>query len=436
MKKKVLASLLVSAMAMSMLAGCGSTDNNSQASQKPAESQGTNNDANNDDAGKEDAIQNLIAATSGTVELSLWCSETEAYQTVMAELVNGFKETYKDVTFDIKIGACSEANAKDEVLKDPEAAADVFVFADDQVNDLVKGGALQQVATTYTYDVSKVNSAGTVNASSVDGKLYAYPLTASNGYFLFYDKSKLTDEDVASWEALEAAAAKQDAFVGMNMGSGWYVYGWFQGAGLALTYDGNKNTCNWNAEDTTPTGAQVAAAVHKICTDPTFVDLEEAGAVSAIKDGKNIIAFVSGTWNAADYEGFWGEGYAATKLPTFNVEGKDYQMASYAGYKLVGVNPYTKQVGWAMLLAEYISSEASQSKIAAATGEGPANTTAASTISSPALSALGLQSAYATQQIVGNNYWGPAGTLGKTLATPGDTDWQKLLNETVDGITQ
>lgn len=84
-----------------------------------------------------DAIANLIASTDGTVDIQLWCSELEAYQNVMKELTDKFKEQYSDVDFNITIGAVSEADAKDKILEDIDAAADVFVFADDQVNDLV-----------------------------------------------------------------------------------------------------------------------------------------------------------------------------------------------------------------------------------------------------------------------------------------------------------
>ena len=38
-----------------------------------------------------------------------------------------------------------------------------------------------------------------VAAASVNDTLYAYPMTADNGYFLYYDKNYLTEEDVRRW---------------------------------------------------------------------------------------------------------------------------------------------------------------------------------------------------------------------------------------------
>lgn len=431
MKKKVLASLLVASMMATMVAGCGS-----KKEEAPADNNATTGDtqaadaAADDSASSEDAIANLIAATDGTVSLDLWCSETEAYQTVMADLVEKFKETYPDVDFDITIGAVSESDAKDRVLEDVEAAADVFVFADDQVNELVKAGALQSVDATFTYDPAETNSEETVAAASQDGKLYAYPLTASNGYFLYYNSEYLSEEDVASWESLTAKADELGKKVGMDVGNGWYIYGFFAGAGCELSMNEDQsNTCDWNNE----TGVAVANSIMNIASQPSFLALGDADAQAQLPDG-DLIAYVSGTWDAGIFEENYGDGYAAAKLPTFDVDGTATQMGSYAGYKLVGVNPYSEYTGWAMLLAEFLTSQDSQEAIAAATGEGPANIEAAKTIESPALAALVEQSAYADQQVVGAKFWDPAKTLG-TILVEGTDDVQGALDSAVEGIT-
>lgn len=206
MKRKLVAACISMCMVSSLLAGCGNSEqtvqNQSEQTQSSEKTQEENkteevthvseNDSTND------AIANLIAATDAPVDLTLWCAETEEYQKVMAQLVDEFKASYPDVEFNITIGAESEANCKDDVLKDVESAADVFVFADDQLIDLVNAGALQSVDAAFTYDPRTANAASTVEAASVDGKLYAYPLTASNGYFLFYNSDYLTQEDVSS----------------------------------------------------------------------------------------------------------------------------------------------------------------------------------------------------------------------------------------------
>ncbi|MBP3490068.1 MAG: extracellular solute-binding protein [Roseburia sp.] len=440
MKKKVLSALLCASMVATMVAGCGGNDENAATdSNAGGEAAAPATEAAADDgaaapateAAAADPVANLIAATDGTVSLELWCSETDAYQTTMAELVEGFKAQYPDVDFDITIGAVSEADAKDRVLEDVEAAADVFVFADDQVNDLVTAGALQSVDATFTYDPTATNSASTVEAASKDGKLYAYPLTASNGYFLYYNSEVFTEEDVQSWESLTAAAEAANKKVGMDVGNGWYLYGFFAGAGCNLTMnDDQSNTCDWNNE----TGVAVAESIQNIASSSAFISVADADAQAMLPDG-DLAAYVSGTWDSGIFEENYGAGYAATKLPTFDVNGTATQMGSYAGYKFVGVSAYSEFPGWSMLLAEYLTSEDSQAKIAEATGEGPANTAAAATITSPALSALAAQAEFADQQVVGGNFWDPAASLGASLVE-GTDDVQGLLDTAVEGITQ
>lgn len=425
MKKKLLSALLCASMVGTMLVGCGSTADET-----------TTEDAAADAAAEEsttdaDPVANLIAATDGTVSLELWCSETEAYQTAMAQLVEDFKAQYPDVDFDITIGAVSEADAKDRVLEDVEAAADVFVFADDQLNDLVTAGALQSVDATFTYDPAETNTASTVEAASSNGTLYAYPLTASNGYFLYYNSEIFSEEDVQSWESLTAAAEAAGKKVGMDMANGWYIYGFFAGAGCELSMnDDQSNNCDWNSE----TGLAVAESIENIASSSAFISVGDADAQAMLPDGE-LAAYVSGTWDSGVFSDNYGDGYAATKLPTFDVNGTATQMGSYAGYKFVGVSAYSENPGWAMLLSEFITSQSSQELIAEATGEGPANTEAAATISSPALAALALQAEYADQQVVGGNFWDPAASLGASLVE-GATDLQSLLDDAVAGITQ
>lgn len=188
---------LAAAMVMTTFAGCGGAEETVE-TQKSENTEKTS----------EDAVKNLIASTKGTVTLNLWCDETESYQKTMKQLVEDFKNQYDQVDFDITIGAVSTANCKDEVLADVEKAADVFVFADDQLYDLEKAGALQSVDATFTYDPKEENEKEAVEAASVDETMYAYPLTASNGYFLYYDSNYLTPEDVASWDQSFGCSAK------------------------------------------------------------------------------------------------------------------------------------------------------------------------------------------------------------------------------------
>ena len=82
----------------------------------------------------------VSAEENETIKLTVWGAEED--QNLLKELTDKFQETYKDQTFDIQIGVESESTAKDTVLTDVEAAADVYAFADDQISDLAKQGTV------------------------------------------------------------------------------------------------------------------------------------------------------------------------------------------------------------------------------------------------------------------------------------------------------
>ena len=450
MKKKVLATLLATSMVAACLAGCGNTnadtgntsaDNATPSTDAAADNTSADNTAadntaadNTATADASDAVAALIANTTDTVKLTVWASEED--QDLTTELLDNFKAEYSDVTFDITLGSESESTAKDTILTDVEAAADVFAFADDQINELVQAGALQEVLATYTLDVKSENAAGSVEAASVDGRLYAYPMTADNGYFMFYDASVFTEDDVQSLEKMLEVAEAAGKKVAMDIANGWYLYAFFEGAGYELTLnDDGSNTCTWNGSGAT----DVAQAIMDACATGTLVQMNDEQQATAITEG-TVAAAVNGTWRAETAEAAWGENYAAAKLPTINVAGKDCQMSSYSGCKLIGVNPHSANVGWAMLLAEYLTNEDSQVARFETRGLGPANIAAASSDkvqANPAIAALAAQAAYATPQRVGGNFWAPAETLGQILANgnPDGTDLQTLLDTAVEGIT-
>ncbi len=381
-------------------------------------------------------------ALAEDVTLKVWVGDNADIEWING-VIDAYKAAHPDNNYTIDVNIVSEGDCKSTVLADPEAAADVFTFADDQFNDLYAAGALQQVMIDADEIVAANGGADAtvVLAASKDGELYAYPATASNGYFMFYNKEYFTEEDVQSLDKMMEIAAAAGKKVGFPVSNGWYLYSFFQGAGLEMhiNEDGITNSCNWNATDTAITGVQVAEAILAICANPGFTNADSDPFVTGVKDG-SIIAGVSGTWNANVAAEAWGENYAACKLPTYTVAGQQVQMGSFAGFKLVGVNPFSENVGEAMMFAEFMTNYENQMGRFEIRAEGPSNVEAASSEivkSAPAIAALAAQAAYADVQRVADNYWANAETLGKILVNGNadGTDLQTLLDNAVTGIT-
>ena len=449
MKRKLLATILASAMVFSLVA-CGSSNQSQAAAPGADESEATEEVS---EPAKEEAATEEAVADLDSITLTMWGAEED--QDLLRSLADEFITLHSgQVDLTVDIGVESESTAKDTVLADPEAAADVFAFADDQMKSLVDAGALQSidelndalsVAGTSIDQIKSANSSGSINAATYNDKLYAFPMSGGNGFFLYYDKSKLSADDVSDWDSLLAAANANGQKVGMTLASGWYNASFFIGAGFSageVDADG-VTTIDWNGTSSTGvTGVEVTQAMLKIAKDPAFLAIADGDISNQIAAG-GLIAVVSGTWDASAAEELYGEGYAATVLPKFTAGSKECQQGDYAGFKLVGVNPYSENTGWAVLLAEYITNERSQSARYEARQSLPTNTVAASIPEiqdNVALAAIMAQDAYGVPQTVGGNFWTPTATFGENIAqgnwSVDDTDAiQDALDELVAGVT-
>ena len=437
--KKLLALAMVGTMTLGMMA-CGSKDSTNDVANTESNTS-TETNANTEANTSTESNTSTSTVKVQDVTLTMWGGEED--QTMLREMADAFIALHKDeVNLTVEIGVESEQSVKDTVLGDVEGAADVYSFANDQINELVAAGALMAIPDEMgRSDVEARNVAGSVAASTVDGKLYAYPRTADNGYFLFYNKEFLSEEDVASWEKMLEVAATAGKKVTMEMNSGWYTYGFFKAVGLdcSLAENGKDTIMNWNSTTNAVTGVQVAEKMLDICTSNGFIATEDAEFVTGIKDG-SIIAGVNGTWNASNAQEAWGDNYAATKLPTFAINGTDYQMYSVAGYKMIGVNPHCENAGWALKLADYITNEENQVKSFEVRGNGPSNMNAASSAAvqeNPAIAAFSKQQQWAAVQTVGANYWSATESFGQTLqdGNPNGIDLQTLLDDMVTAAT-
>ena len=373
------------------------------------------------------------------VSLTVWGAEED--EALLEEIFASFQAHYDgQADFQISYQAQSESNCKDALLGDLEGGADVFTFADDQVAALAAAGGLDPIA-----DAAAVRGAclpAAVEAASVGDTLYAYPLTADNGYFLYYNKAYLTQEDVQSLDRMLEAAAQAGKLVSMDWSSAWYVYAFFGNTGLevGLNQDGLTNYCTWNSSDGPIRGVDVAQAMLDIAASPAFSDRPDVEFLDGVRDG-TVIAGISGVWNAVAVEEVWGGDMGAAKLPTYTCAGRQVQMASFSGCKLVGVNAYSEHPDWADRLAQWIASEENQRLRFEMRGQGPANASAASSSqvqSSPAIAALLEQSNYSQLQRVGGKFWDPVAEFSASMSqgNPSGASLQVQLDRMAEGVAQ
>ena len=377
----------------------------------------------------------LISAGSAlaeTIALKVWGSQDD--QVMLQEMVEAFKAANPDKEYDVSFGVVGEGDAKTKYLEDPEEAADVFAFANDQLYDLLNADALYEV-TINKDAIVEANVPSAIEAASSGDHLYAYPITADNGYFLYYDKSVISEEQVKTLDGILEACSDAGKKMFMDVSNGWYIASFFIGAGGELGLDENgKQTCDFNNE----AGVAAGEAIKAFTAHEAFLTGDDSILTGGI--GTTIAAGVSGTWNAEAIKEKLGENYAATKLPTFTCAGEQVQMASFAGFKLMGVNTMTEYPEEAMALADWLTNEENQLKRFKMRSIGPSNIKVMENEevkADIALSALAEQSKFAvSQKDVLGNYWAPAEAFGTTMeAKDYSKDIQTLLDEMVAGIT-
>lgn len=423
MKKRKIASLfLASAMTMSMLAGCGSSDDGSKTT-------AANNESQSGSEKKE----------TEKVTLKVWVPEEE--MAITEEMCKAFDEAYEeyDCTFEIAVVGVDEA--ANNLTTDPDAAADVFQIPSGSISQLKDAGLLYPI-TADSENVMKLYGEGALEACTRDGYLYGIPFTP-NSFFMFYNKDLYTEEEVKNLDTMMAKDLGADVYnFSYTFHDSWYVEAFFYAAGCTLYgEDGtNPDDCTWNNAGGVAAGEYIIDLVN----NPKFIEDRDGIAGSLMKEGK-LGALCSGVWSAEALREALGDKLGACALPTIKLDGKDCQLSNFADYKCFSVKTGTKHPMAAQLLAEWLGNEENQLK-RYQTPESGATPTCLSLVDSPELQsdvgALGLlaQTQYATPQpTLGQiaNYWSPVAAFGEEIlnGTVTKANLQEKLDAVVAAVT-
>lgn len=364
--KKTTALLLASLMCAGAFAGCGGNGGTESSAAGGTASGTASGDASTTSTATDVSIPTVSEITErlkteakdGTITLKVWAPNNS--KDFIKKMVENFKTTYAvdGVTYEIKVVEKGEDKCINALTEDAAKGADVFQFPTDQLLTGVTAGVLAEVPTVFQGQISSQNMEDAVKSCTYDEKLYAYPMTSDNGYFLYYNSSKFTADDVKSFETLLSKAKDQGVQVLMPVDNAWYNSSFFYAAGCDITLDTatQKMTLVDFAGDK---GVAATKAMADLVNNnkQSFVSSGDDAAISTLLSSGKLQAVVTGTWNTPVIENAWGkENVAATKLPTVKMNGTDTQLHSFGGYKLVGVNSASKFPLAAATLATYLTS--------------------------------------------------------------------------------
>lgn len=342
-----------------------------------------------------------------------------------------------DITF--VYGVADEATAASQVSQDPEASADVFMYANDTLTIMTDANALAKFGGTYREKIEAMNSEEVLASLTKDEELYGIPFT-TNTWFMYYDKSVFSEEDIKNLDKM-----LEKGVVSFPFTNSWYLPAFYIGNGCTLFGDGTDESKGVDF------GGEKATEVTKYLVDlvgnPNFkIDADGSG-IAGLRDG-SISAIFSGSWDANAVKEVLGDNMGVTSLPTFTLNGEEKQLMSYAGSKAIGVNPYSKYMVPAVELAVFLGNARAQEEHYKMRNVIPCNTELMekSEISADPL-VMAQNDTFNRTSILQpfvsgmNNCWGPVENMGKAIRNKNVThenaaEQTEAMNEAMnsDGI--
>lgn len=128
------------------------------------------------------------------IELLVWGAQDDQF--MLGEMAEAYEAANPDKTYNFKFGVVGEPDVISKLSTDISTAADVFSFPSDQLRDMVNQGMLYEVPAAMGASLAEENTPASMTAVTFDDKVYGFPSTADNTYFLFYDDRVFSEEDV------------------------------------------------------------------------------------------------------------------------------------------------------------------------------------------------------------------------------------------------
>ncbi len=367
---------------------------------------------------KTETTTSASSELAGEYTITVWAAE-KVVDLTKKQIEDFNNSNDMGIKFNATVEAVGEGDAATKMITDVEAGGDVYFFAQDQFNRLVQAGALGALGTKAAEFVQTGNVEAAVTAATTGDTFYAYPVTADNTFFVFYDKSVVKEDslgDIAKMIADCEAAGKTFCF---DLKNGWYLPAFFFGTGCKSVWEADSDgkflavVDNFNSDK----GFIAAKALNTVMSSDKFVSTSETSEFD-----NNAGFVVSGTWNTENAKSILGDNFGAAPLPKFVVDGTEYQLSPFTGSKLVGVKPHTdaKLNAACHQLAQYLTGEQAQVERFEAAGWGPSNTAAAQSekvLADAVLGSIAQQAPYSVYQgNIPGNWWGnSAQVLGEAL---------------------
>ncbi|WP_353065432.1 extracellular solute-binding protein [Arcanobacterium hippocoleae] len=263
-----------------------------------------------------------------------------------------FEKAHPEYKITWKNAVVSEGDAAKTVNADPAAAADVYLFANDQLGSLLEATAIGELSDEGMEQLKKQNSETMIaSVSDKDGKAYGLP-TEPNTWFMYYNKAKFSAEDVKSLDTMLAKGK-----VAFPLSNAWYYPSFYVGAGG--TFFGENGLDAKAGINYGPKQEEVTKYLVNLAKNANFVNDVEGAGLGGLKSG-TVDAIFSGAWDAKNVQEALGDNYAVAALPMYNLGGEQVQLRSFSGSKAAAYNPNSKNTKIASQFAAFLASDEAQ----------------------------------------------------------------------------
>ena len=322
------------------------------------------------------------------IKITVWVGE--GTDGLTKQLIDEFNATNEfGIKFNATIEMVSESKAAGDALSKKDSAADIFTFSQDQLARLVAGGMLMNLGSTSTSFIEENNDADSVEAAKIGGEIKAFPFTADNGFFMYYDKDVFKGEKENDLNDLDAiltdckAAGKNFSMNLDQEGGAWYAASFFYATGCVSewTTDANGAFINYNDTFNSDNGVIAIKGIKKVLSSGCYSGSDKIGEFNA---GTESAVVISGIWDYNAAKTALGNNLGIAPLPSFWVdengndmrdEAETHQLVSFLGRKMLGIKPQkdANMSRYLQALARFLTSKECQQKRFDAVGWGPSN---------------------------------------------------------------
>lgn len=339
-KRNMIAIMLIIAMTVMSMTGCGSKETSTKDKAAVADDTAESTEA--------DAASTEIVPEDGA-KLTLWM-DNDDYN---AQIVDVWEEKYPDIPLTVERVGTTDARGKIELDGPSGMGADVFVQPHDGVAISAESGLILEL-DKYTDYIKENYMENSVTAVTYKDKIFAFPLSMKT-IALFYNKA-LVDKPVTTWDEMKAFAkeyndpSKNKFAILWQAVDSYFDHGFLAGYGYNIfgeTHD-DVTKLNWDTPEALE-GMKFYQSLNQVypvkSADATW------DAMNSMFSAGEAPYVITGPWSVQDFKKA-GVDFGVTQLPTLP-NGK--QEITFSTVDTACVSSYTQYPNAAMLLAKFLT---------------------------------------------------------------------------------